>query len=68
MEKRKVLVIVNPRAGKMTFRNSFYSVVRKLSDSGCDVSVHFTTCPGDATETVMLKAVDFDLIVACGGD
>ena len=68
MEKRKVLVIVNPRAGKMTFQNSFYSVVRKLSDAGCDVNVHFTTCSGDATETVMSRAKDSDLIVACGGD
>ncbi|MBQ8400060.1 MAG: YegS/Rv2252/BmrU family lipid kinase [Clostridia bacterium] len=68
MEKRKVLLIVNPRAGKMTFRNSFYSVVRKLSDAGCDVNVHFTTACGDATETVVQRGGDFDSIVCCSGD
>ena len=65
---KKVLVIVNPRAGKMSFRNSFYSVVKKLSDAGCLVSVHFTTASGDATNTVASQAKDYDLIVACGGD
>ncbi len=61
-------MIVNPRAGKMTFRNSFYSVVRKLSDAGMAVNVHFTTCAGDATETVMSEGKEQDLIVTCGGD
>lgn len=68
MKKRKVLVIVNPRAGKMSFRNSFYTVVKKLSDAGCDVNVHFTACAGDAAKTVSDTGRDNDLIVACGGD
>lgn len=68
LEKRKVLVIVNPRAGKMAFRNSFYTVVKKISDAGCEVNVHFTTCAGDATETVSKMGRAYDLIVACGGD
>lgn len=68
MKKKKVLVIVNPRAGKMSFRNSFYTVIKKLSDAGLDVSVHFTACAGDATATVLNEGKAYDLIVTCGGD
>lgn len=68
MKCGKILMIVNPRAGKMTFHNSFYAVIKSLSLAGYEVSVHFTSCPGDATDTVLLYAKNYDMILACGGD
>ena len=68
MERKKVLMIVNPRAGKMTFKNSFYTVVKRLSDADLDVTVHFTTARGDATNEIVQKADETDLVIACGGD
>ena len=68
MKCGKILMIVNPRAGKMTFHNSFYAVIKTLSLAGYEVSVHFTSCPGDATDTVLLNAKNYDMILACGGD
>jgi YegS/Rv2252/BmrU family lipid kinase len=68
VDRKRVLVIINPRAGKMSFRNSFYSVIKKISDAGCDVNVHFTTASGDAANTVFKEAQRYDLIVTCGGD
>ncbi len=66
--RKKILMLINPIAGKMTFRNSFYSVVRRFSDAGCDVTIHFTTCRGDAAQTVQTQGLAYDLIVTCGGD
>ncbi len=68
MERKKVLMIVNPRAGKMTFKSSFYTVVKRLSDADLDVTVHFTTARGDATNEIVKKAEATDLVIACGGD
>lgn len=68
MKKKKVLMIINPRAGKMTFRNSFYSVVKRLSNAGCAVNIYFTTCSGDAAETLRVQGEEYDLVIACGGD
>ena len=65
---KKALIVINPRAGKMTFRNSFYPVVKHISDAGFDVEVHFTSHAGDATDVMFTKGADKDLIVICGGD
>ena len=68
MTNKRVLMIINPKAGQMTFKNSYYTVSKKLSDAGFDVIMHFTSRRGDATETVLRLGGECDMIIACGGD
>ena len=64
----RALMIINPRAGKMNFRTSFYSVVKMLSDAGCRVEPYFTRGVGDAAQIVEKQGEQYDLILVCGGD
>ena len=66
MDRPKVLMIINPRAGKMNFRGSFYGVVKQFSDAGYSVIPYFTTAPGDAAKFVEENAGSFDRFIACG--
>ena len=68
MENKRVLLVINPRAGQMTFKNSLYTVAKKISDAGCSLGIHFTTEKNDAANTVGRIGENYDLIVACGGD
>lgn len=64
----RILMVINPRAGKMAIRGSFYTIVKSLSLDGNEVSIHFTTGAGDAAQTVCNLAGGYDRIVVCGGD
>jgi len=67
MEK-KLLLIVNPYAGKTQSREPLFDAVSVFSDAGYLVSVHNTTGPGDATQTAALEAASYDVVVCSGGD
>lgn len=66
--QKKLLMIVNPRAGRNKSRAPLFDAVSIFSEAGYLVSVHNTTAPGDATETVARLGGDYDLVVAVGGD
>lgn len=68
MDKIKVLLIVNPKAGKDKTRANTLDIVDKLSSADFIFTVKTTTCAGDATEIVKKYANDHDLVVCCGGD
>lgn len=65
---KKALLIINPRAGKMSFRNSFYSVVKTLSDADYGIEVYITKGKGDAERLAFERGGGDELIIACGGD
>lgn len=70
MEKliRKILLIVNPCAGKTKSRAGTFDIVDKFSKSDYEFSIRTTTCQGDATNIVKKELADHDIVVCCGGD
>jgi YegS/Rv2252/BmrU family lipid kinase len=66
--KKKVLLIVNPCAGKTKSRISSADIVEKFSKKDYDFTMKATTCQGDATNIVKNKLSDHDMVVCCGGD
>ena len=67
-EKRRVLLIINPIAGKQTAKNKMYEIINCFIRAGFEVTVHLTQCAGDATRNVIEDADGFERIVCCGGD
>ena len=67
MEK-KLLFIVNPRAGRNKSRGPLFDAAAIFSEAGYLLRIHRTTAPGDATETVAREGSQYDLVVASGGD
>lgn len=64
----KVLVILNPRAGKNSTRKKQDDVIRAFKDYGFSVTEKVTTCVGDATEIVKHNIKGHNLVACCGGD
>ena len=68
MEGKKLLFIVNPRAGRNKPHGSLFDALAVLSAAGYLVRIHQTTAPGDAAETAAREGGQYDLVVAAGGD
>ena len=68
MKQRKLLMIVNLRAGKNKSRGPLFDAAAILSQAGYLLSIHNTTSPGDAAETAAREGGNYDLVVAAGGD
>ena len=64
---RKVLMIVNPRAGRMRIRTSLYGAIEKLCAANCEPTVVMTQYSGHATELAQ-RAEEYDLVICTGGD
>lgn len=68
MKQRRLLMIVNPRAGKNKSRGPLFDAAAALSQAGYLISIHNTAAPGDAAEIAAREGGSYDLIVAVGGD
>ena len=68
MEGKKLLLIVNPRAGRNKPHGPLFDALAVLSAAGYLVRIHQTTAPGDAAETAAREGGQYDLVVAAGGD
>ncbi len=66
--RKKVLLIVNPCAGKNKSRTGTFDIVDKFSNNDYEFTVRTTTCQGDATNIVKRELEGKDLVVCCGGD
>ncbi len=66
--KKKMLLIVNPKAGKGKMKNHFLNVVDTFSEAGYQIQVHVTQGAQDARNTVIREGARQDLIVCSGGD
>ncbi len=65
---KKLLLIVNPRAGRTKSRAPLFDAVSIYSEAGYLVSVRNTRRRGDATRFAEEYGADFDLVVCHGGD
>lgn len=68
MSYKKLLFIVNPRAGRNKSRGPLFDAAAIFSKAGYLLSIHETTAPGDAAAYAAEAGPDFDTVVAVGGD
>lgn len=68
MAGKKVLLIINPCAGKNSRRIGALDIMSKLSSADFDFEVRTTRCQGDATTIVREIGANYDMIICCGGD
>ena len=65
---KKLLFIVNPKAGRTKSRGPLFDAASVYSEAGYLVSIRMTRRRGDATRLVESMGGEFDLIVCHGGD
>ncbi len=68
MEKKKLLFIYNPKAGKAQIKNQLFEIVNVFVKAGYLVTVYPTQCSGDAINFTMENSKHYDLLVCSGGD
>ena len=68
MNGKKVLLIINPTAGKMTSKIGMFNIVDLFCKHGYIVTVQTTGFKGHATRIVLEQGKHNDFIVCCGGD
>lgn len=66
--KKKLLFIINPKAGKTAIRNELFEIISIFSEASYEVVVYPTTGPNDAERKVCADGAEYDLIVCAGGD
>jgi len=66
--REKILMIVNPKAGKMAIKSKLLTIVNHFSDQGFEPTVITTQKKLDATNIAKELSPRFDRIVCCGGD
>ena len=66
--KKKLMLIINPVAGKARYKDGFGDVMRLFSEGGYRTTVFFTEARGDATRFAEEYAPQFDLVACIGGD
>ena len=65
---KKLLLIINPVAGRNQAQADLFKMVRVFAEHNCEVTVYPTRGPQDCTRKVLADAGRFDLVVCCGGD
>ncbi len=67
-ERRKALLIVNPKSGNMRAMSFIAPVIDALSRKGFETLALTTTCRGDATRIAAEYGADNELLICSGGD
>ena len=65
---KKLMMIVNPSAGRGGYRYYFGEAMKTLADGGFRTELFFTGGPEDATEFARAYAAEFDTVACVGGD
>lgn len=65
---KKVLIIINPTAGKMKSRGAMFDIVSRFCSAEWTVTVQTTLRAGHAAEIAENAGSEYDLIVCAGGD
>ena len=68
MLQKKLLLIVNPRAGITKSAAPLFDAAALFSEAGYLLSIRKTVAPGDATSITAQEAAQYDVVVAVGGD
>lgn len=65
---KKLLFIINPKAGKSAIKTDILDIIVTFSEAGYEVTTYPTSGPEDAERKVIEDGVSYDLIVCAGGD
>lgn len=65
---KKLMLIVNPAAGKGSYKINFGEALNILDRGGYRTTVFFTSAPTEATDFVAKYARDYDTVACIGGD
>lgn len=65
---KKLLLIINPTAGKKRGIDFLPEIVKRFQDVGFDVETRYTEIDKNATVVTLNYGEDKDMIVCCGGD
>ena len=65
---KKLMLIINPMAGRGAYANGFADAMKILCDGGYAVTLYFTRGRGDATALAAENAKNFDTVACIGGD
>ncbi|MDE7446944.1 MAG: YegS/Rv2252/BmrU family lipid kinase [Lachnospiraceae bacterium] len=69
MEKKKMLFIYNPKAGKAKIRSNLLDIIDIFTKAGFEVTAYPTQAKGDAVAAVKeQKQGYYDIVVCSGGD
>ena len=68
MLMKKLLFIVNPKAGKTAIKTDILDIIVTFSAAGYEVTTYPTAGPEDAEKKVIEDGAKYDLIVCAGGD
>jgi len=69
MSERRALLIVNPVSGTSRKEGLEEKVIKRLGDSGVEVTACRTACAGDATRLAQKGIAEgVDMVIAAGGD
>lgn len=69
MEKKKMLFIYNPRAGKARIRSNLLDIIDIFTKAGYEVTAYPTQMKGDGVRAVKERRLGYyDIIVCSGGD
>ena len=68
MNKKKMLFVYNPKAGKERIRSNLLDIIDIFSKAGYEVTVHPTQERGDATKAVKSRENIYDIVTCSGGD
>lgn len=65
---KSLMLIVNPMAGRGSYRISFGDAMHVLAQGGYRTTLFFTAKRGDATRFAAAHAADYDTVACIGGD
>ncbi len=65
---RKLLFIINPKAGKSAIKTDILDIIVTFAEAGYEVTTYPTSGPEDAEQKVIADGANYDLIVCAGGD
>lgn len=65
---KKLMLIINPVAGKSKYRSSVSDILEAFCKSGYVVTIYMTDRVGHARELAQEHAGRYDVLVCCGGD
>ena len=67
-ELERILFLYNAHAGKGKIKMDLSDIVELFVNADYEVTIHSTKGRGDAKEVATAKGIDYDIIVASGGD
>ncbi|MBR4549421.1 MAG: YegS/Rv2252/BmrU family lipid kinase [Oscillospiraceae bacterium] len=65
---KKLMLIVNPAAGRGGYKYNLPDALRTLDQGGYRTTLFFTSASGDATALVRTYGEDYDVVACIGGD